>query len=403
MLEYKLIDIISNLQAWIKIAQGWLKTDFMQITPLRFGLIILFVATASLISQLIARQFYAADDMPPPFRNMDMSTALVQTQEYLDAQGIGPNTVLILGDCVAYGHGATKSFTHSLKLPNYQIVNLSMQSFNYNLMLASIDYAYQKGVRNIIVQLHPFHNYLQDAQEWYIKASRSATEMNADELVDTSRKLWRDTGLAMINTQRRYSFHEQVKDGGFWSSYSAWLRSDLLGSFALYRNRYILDATSDIDESYFSFVSQRIDSYVDPLSDDQQVEILERDAMQPIWNAFVIRDQEEYESIIREYSPQTRISSYARQKGINTAFVMVPTFVDKVAEHTNIRRKDLEFSSSVFREIATQYDATYLDYLSNETLSTYMYHYDNLTAEGQKIFGKILEKDLNGTFAPRSE
>jgi hypothetical protein len=386
--------------------RDWYEQEFMRFTPRRLVLTILLVAVFSLASDRLTLGYYARDNMPPAFRNMDMASAVPNIRIYAAAQGIGPGTLLVLGDCVGYGNGSAKAFTHYLSVPGYRNVNVSMHSYNYNLMLLTIDEAVAKGVRDVVVQIHPFHNYRKDAAEWRdALAARYGTgttvaDLDADELVAVAADEWRGTGVAMDSTQKRFSFHQSL-DRTRMLEFSSWLREDVAAHVGLYRNRYALDVALGLKTSFFSIMTNRVDSFTEPLPLKRQQEIFAAAEMDFLWKMFVISDRDAYAREMMDYSPQARFARYAQLKGINLVLLMVPTIVKQIDEYTVIGPDDLTFASEAFAAIARRYHAGYLDYLTDPELAKVMYHYDNLTAAGQQVFGAKLTRDLPPLLAAR--
>jgi hypothetical protein len=116
----------------------------------------------------------------------------------------------------------------------------------------------------------------------------------------------------------------------------------------------------------------------------------------------VITDREQYEQEMLDYSPQSRFARYAKEKGITLVTVMVATMVDEVQRQTVIKRDDLVFAANTFQKVARAHDSGYLNYLTDPELGAAMYHYDNLTASGQRLFGAKLTRDLRPLLAART-
>lgn len=376
----------------------WYEQEFMRFTARRIVLTMVFVLLISLGTNPLAHRFYASDDMPPAFRNMDMATALPNIRDYVAAQQLGPGTLLIVGDCVTYGNGSAKAFTHYLKVPDLHNVNVSMHSFNHNLMLLTIDEAVGAGVRDVVVQIHPFAYYRRDAERWrtmleerYGKGTTVA-DLGVDDLVDVAAREWRDTAVTMESTQAQFSFDHSI-DRTRLVRFSQWLREDLASHIGLYRNRYALDALG-LKSSFFSLMTERADTFTEVLSIDRQQEIFGSARLATLWGQFVINDRDAFAQLMMDYSPQARFARYARLKGIRLVFVMVPTIVEQIDKYTVIGPDDLPFASAAFKAIARRYGAGYLDYLTDAEMASGVYHYDNLTAAGQRVFGEKLTRDL---------
>jgi hypothetical protein len=376
----------------------WYEQEFMRFTARRVVLTIVFVVLISLGTNPLAHRFYASDDMPPAFRNMDMATALPNIRDYAAAQQLGPGSLLVVGDCVGYGNGSAKAFTHYLQVPGLRNVNVSMHSFNYNLMLLTIDEAVASGVRDVVVQIHPFSYYRRDAdrlrivlEDRYGKGTTVA-DLSADDLVAVAAREWRDTAVEMESTQAQFSFDRSI-DRTRLLQFSQWLREDVASRVGLYRNRYALDALG-LQVSFFSTMTNRADTFIDPMPMAQQEEIFTSARMEFLWKQFVIADRDTFAQEMMDYSPQARFARYAQLKGIRLVFVMVPSMHKKIEELTVIGPDDLTFASAAFAAIARRYGAGYLDYLTDDELATVMYHYDNLTAAGQRVFGERLTRDL---------
>jgi hypothetical protein len=195
----------------------------------------------------------------------------------------------------------------------------------------------------------------------------------------------------MDSPQNAYSFAQSV-DRSLMLRYSEWLREDVASRVPLFRNRFALDDALGIHASFYSIMTKRSDTYVDPLPDAQQSRIFQDEAS--YWNLFVIHDKQTFKRDMADYSAVGYLAKYAQERGINIVFLMVPTFVDKIARDTVISRSDLVTASHIYRDIARSYGAGYIDYLDNQTLLPYMYHFDNITAAGQKKMGELLTKDL---------
>ena len=384
----------------------WYEQEFMRFTARRLVLTIAFVVLFSLGSDRLAVKFYASDDMPPAFRNMDMAGATQNIRDYMAAQDLGPGTLLIVGDCVGYGNGSAKAFTHYLKVPGLHNLNVSMHSFNYNLMLLTIDEAVARGVRDVVVQIHPFHPYRRDSDRWreVVEArfgkGMTVADMSAGDLVDVSAREWRDTAVTMESTQAEYSFDQSI-DRTRLLQFSQWLREDVAPRVGLYRNRYAIDVALGLKTSFFSAMNDRADTFIDPMPMQDQQNIFASQRLDYFWKQFVIKDRAEFAQLMMDYSPQARFARYAQLKGIKLVFVMAPTIVKEVDAFTVIEPGDLTFASESFAAIARRYNVGYLDYLTDEELARVMYHYDNLTTTGQQVFGAKLTRDLPPLLAAR--
>ena len=233
----KLRNMLNQCRRLITKLRTWYAEDFMKLTPRRALFCAVYVAFFSWGSNIVASRYYASDDMPPPFRNMDMAAAWENMKLYMEAQKMGSQSMLVVGDCVAYGNGSAKAFPHYISSPDKQVVNLSMHSFNYELMLKTIDYAHSRGVRDIMVQLHPFHNYRKDASEFQTALTESMgskgvtiADISAADSVQVASNEWKEVSVAMDSKQRKFSFHKSLEKSEVLK-YSSWLRYDMLSHF----------------------------------------------------------------------------------------------------------------------------------------------------------------------------
>lgn len=349
--------------------------------------------------------YYRGLSAPPSFRHLDAMDLKRVLTDYLDAHHAGPDTVLVLGDCVAFGHGVIDPFPSLLRLPGYRVLNISMQSFRYDLMLIVIDEAMRRGVKNVMVQLHPFEDYTAEAAFWKrLKAQRlrttvdqvpAASGLSAAELLADAEANWRVMALSHLEgTERFYEYSAHFPT----ATLSAVLRYDLLSAWPLYRDRFAFDDWSGLDLSYYTTRTERADSYVETLPEAQQRDIFKSQA--DFFAKFIIHDRSAYAAEMSNFSAAARMAKVLSSNGANALFIMAPTFVDKLEANTALKGEDLAFASQTMREIVGRYSFPYLDYLRDPELDEQMVHFDNLTARGQRLLAQRLTADLAGLNFP---
>lgn len=350
--------------------------------------------------------YYRDMPAPPSFRHMDAMDLKRVLVDYLDAQHAGPDTVLVLGDCVAFGHGVIHPFPSMLKFPGYHVVNISMQSFRYDLMLLIIDEAMRRGVTHVLVQLHPFEDYVAEAAFWKrLKAQRlhqsidtvpGVDALSARELIDDAEANWRVMALAQKEgTERFYDYDQHVPT----ATLTEWLRYDVLSAWPLYRDRFAIDDWSSLGLSYYTSRTHRTDSYVATLPEQQQRDIFK--SQLDFFAKFVIADRPAYTADMERYSAAARIAAVLKAGNADAVFIMAPTFIDRIEANTSLRRADLAFASETMRRIVSARGFPYLNYLQDAELDAQMVHFDNLTAEGQRLLAGKLNADLSGASFPR--
>lgn len=375
------------------------------LLPCLFAVGFLWMFTAIVAAR--TTDYYRAMDTPPSFRHMDPMDLQRVLVDYLEAHDAGPDTVLVLGDCVAFGHGVTTPFPSMLSFPGYRVLNVSMQSFRYDLMLVVIQEALNRGVKHVIVQLHPFEDYRAEAAQWrHLRAQRTSQQdddvagvdvLPATELVADARANWPVIALAIKEgTDRFYDYSEHLPTG----TLSSWLRYRVLSAWPLYRNRFAFDDWSGLKLSYYTERTHRQDSYVATLPDSQQQQIFADQA--PFFARFAIADRDAYVDSMTRYSGPARAAAVLQSAGADALFVMAPTFVDKIDAHTALHSDDLAFASDTMRRIVTARGFAYIDYLRDPELDAEMVHFDNLTAKGQQLLGRKLALDLVRASFPRA-
>ncbi len=349
--------------------------------------------------------YYRDMPAPPSFRHMDAMDLKRVLFDYLDAHAAGPDTVLVLGDCVAFGHGVVQPFPQLIELPGFRLLNISMQSFRYDLMLLVIDEALRRGVRQVLVQLHPFEDYRAEATFWKrLKSQRLGTDavpgvssLSPRELIDDAEQNWRV--MALANTEGTERFYDY--DAHFpTATLSGLLRYQLLSAWPLYRSRFAVDDWSGLQLSYYTARTHRSDSYTATLPESQQREIFAAQA--DFFARFVIDDRDAYASEMAEYSAAARIASVLEGAGAEAVFMMAPTFVNKIERNTSLTRADLEFASTTMRAIVGRRGYAYLDYVRDAELGDQMVHFDNLTAVGQQMLARRVASDLAALSFPRA-
>ena len=351
--------------------------------------------------------YYGAMTAPPSFRHMDPMDLRRVLIDYLDAHHAGPDTVLVLGDCVAFGHGVINPFPGLLQLPGYRMLNISMQSFRPDLMLIVLDEARQRGVKHFLIQLHPFGEYRNEAEQWRrLRAQRTNTTAADVEgvrtvtpaaLIADAEANWKVIALTLKSDERFYDEGERVPTGTLTSA----LRYDLLSAWPLYRDRFAFDDWSGFGFSYYTERTHRTDSYNATLPESQQRQIFAEQA--DFFRRFVIADRPAYVDEMTNYSATARFASVLKSFNADAVFVMAPTFVDKIAAHTALPADDLRFVSDTMRKIVTDHGFRYLDYLGDPGLDAEMVHFDNLSATGQRILGDRLNRDLPPLNFPGSQ
>jgi hypothetical protein len=76
---------------------------------------------------------------------------------------------------------------------------------------------------------------------------------------------------------------------------------------------------------------------------------------------------------------------------------MAPTLIQLLTTNTVIRRSDLVFVSQTMRDAVSEHGSRYIDLLEHEGLEQQMIHYDNLTAQGQKLLAGVLNDQIGAT------
>jgi hypothetical protein len=350
-----------------------------------------------LVAQRTA-EYYGAMSAPPSFRHMDPMDLKRVLIDYLDAHRPGPDTVLVLGDCVAFGHGVVTPFPGMLEVPGYRVLNISMQSFRFDLMLIVLDEAMQRGVKHVVIQLHPFGEYRNDAAQWRrLKAQRAGTteagiggvrSSTPAELIADADANWKVIALTLKSDERFFDAGERLPTGTLTSA----LRYDVLSAWPLYRSRFAFDDWSGFGFSYFTERTHRTDSYLETLPEAQHRQIFAEQA--DFFRRFVISDRSAYAGEMTEYSATARIASVLRAANADAVFVMAPTFVEKIAANTELPAADLQFVSDTMRQVVEAHGFRYLDYLADADFEAEMVHFDNVTAKGQQMLGERLNRDL---------
>lgn len=369
----------------------------IRLLPCLFAVAFLWLFTHWVAIRTV--EYYRTFDAPPSFRHfdpMDLKRVLI---DYLDAHTAGPDTVLVLGDCVAFGHGVVTPFPSLLAFPGFRVLNISMQTFRYDLMLIVIDAAMARGVKHVLVQLHPFEDYRREAKQWRsLKAQRlgrdeadiaGVEQISARELVEDAKANWPVMALTIKGgSDRFYDYREQVPTG----TLTTLLRYHILSAWPLYRNRFAFDDWGGFRVSYYTERTHRSDSYVTPLPEAMQRQIFTEQA--EFFSRFVIEDRRAYADDMARYSAPARLAAVLASAGADAMFVMVPTFIDKIQANSSLPADDLVFASATMRSIATARGVRYLDYLTDPELVAEMMYFDNLTAKGQALLGRKLASDL---------
>ena len=366
----------------------------MRLTWMRGLFALLFLALFTYVAAGRTQAYYAAFEMPPSFRHMDASSLRQVLVDYLEAQQVGPDTLLVLGDCVAFGHGVKRSFSSYLKAPGLRVVNVSMQSFRYDLMLATIVEAQRRGVNNVLIQLHPFEDYAFEARMWEALSLPAVDVGSAVDFVQQAEANWRR--LSAATEQGSDNSYYLARSDTPWTAFSTLLRNDVLARWSLYRDRFAIDDWSQSRLSYYAERTHRIDSYARILPVERQIQILE--SQSDFWPAFVISDREAYRSRVLKHSAPARLASTMRDLGMNAVFVWAPTFVDFLTEHTVLERQDLVTAASTMEGIVASFGYGFINLLEDPILDAQMMHYDNLTVQGQETMGNTLNVLLAGAF-----
>jgi hypothetical protein len=372
-----------------------LRQDFMRLTMIRVVVATLVVVLCSYLSVGRTKSYYSDFVMPPSFRHMDPTILHPVISDYLDGQRASGDTLLVLGDCIAFGHGVTESFSRFLKIPDVRIVNVSMQTFRYDLMILTIKEAARRGVKRVLIQLHPFEDYGFEARLWEALTVRhpvslaERAELSQPDFVQQAAANWRLLATALKSG--RLSFHE-VPPYDLALAFSSFLRYDVLSGWSLYRNRFAIDDWLGLKLSFYTARTQRSDSFVERFPEQRQIQILAEQSW--LWPKFVIADRAQYRERALQFSAPVRLARTMKDLGMNATFFMAPTLVDLIGKHTVIPPSDLMFVSQTMKEAVTAYGFRYIDFLENVELERNMIHYDNLTADGQKLLGRLLNEQL---------
>ncbi len=358
---------------------------------------------AGIAAARLPQRHLAELSMPPSFRHMDEATMRVGVQDYLAAQDIGPHCVLVMGDCVTFGHGVRQSYTDFLEYRDRRVVNLSMQSLHPALTLLIVEEAGQAGVRDFIFQLHPFEHYsLKTAVDSFWRRSNpdehgrplpgepDLPALDDAQLMQFAREQFRAFSLSMIPSKKLW--YGPFKDA-VWEA-STVLRLDLLSRLPAYRQRFLIDTFYGLRHSTYSDRWQRIDSYTRPLPPARQASILGHPDREAFFAAFKVEDPQAFQDEQARFGLISALASYFSRNGMTAVFFMVPTIVDVVDANTVIEARDLRDASSAYRAIVEAHGLTYLDYLEEPQLSNHMRHFDNLTVEGQRRLADRLNADL---------
>jgi hypothetical protein len=373
--------------------------EFMKFTWLRVALILGFLAIFNVAATAISNRVLIEAEVPPSYRHLDELGLKSLTERVLDLKGVGPDTILIMGDCIAFGHGVKLPFSSHMNIPGRNILNISMQSMKPYLMTSVLGAARERGVEDVIIQLHPFENYAYDQISWekfnedfpVANLPDGAQLPTGDKLLEQSQRHWFESTIRrQLFTPKDYLFKHP--DWGYrWVGLSTYLRFHILNNIPLYRDRYLVDYAGP-KLSFFSSRTNRADSFRGQLSQERQIEILK--SKTSFWKLFDLSEDDTYRDRIMKSSAPARQAAYMDHAGMNATFLLAPTFMDKMVKHTLLEEEDFQIMRSVLRDSVVQYGADFIDLLDDPELGENMHHYDNLTVVGHQILGERLSAML---------
>ena len=368
-------------------------SDFMKFTPLRLLLISLFIIAIVQYSSAKKEEYLAAQEVPPSYRHMDELFLEHIIDDTLAAKKVDGSTLLILGDCVAFGHGVIRPFSSYLSVPNYDILNISMQTFAFALMESTIQKAADLGVKNVVIQLHPFTDFKAEADRWsraYIPHSEEADVLlNGTSFAEVAKQNWKN--YTTVRNIYRKGKNGLYFDKYQWLQMSSILRYEILRHIPLYRDRFIIDDMA-LKRSTFSKRQNRIDSYTKPLPEHRQIEILVKKAR--FFENFKINNPNEYMETLHQISAPARMAAILESNGMRGIFVLAPTFVEKMVENTGIQHEDFNIMRQMIKKSVESRGSIFIDFLEDEELSKNMRHFDNITVLGHKILARKLNPIL---------
>jgi len=379
-------------------AWTWFTREFLKVTLLRVAFVALILIATSSWIKVRTQTYFSAMTMPPSFRHVDVIHREAFLLEYLRAHNLDENTVVVFGDCVTFGHGVKRSYTDYLEIPGKRVVNVSMQSFQVNLMSVALDYAIKQGVTDFIVQLHPFENYPAEQGSWTSitrsNPTNSGTDPESDlDYLKQSRVNWRVQSVAQNPKLYQIGLFEVRKP---WIEFSQYLRYDFLSKLKIFATRYAFDDWSGLDKTYYSYRTFRRDNFKKQLPTERQISIIEKKPA--FWRYFIVKDKEEFVKLANYASVPKRLATILNDKGLKGVFIMVPTFTKVMAEYSDLSVKDMQTSAEIYGNIVRAENQKYINLLEDPELTAHMYHYDNLTIEGQKLMGKKLSGMLAEEF-----
>lgn len=370
---------------------GLMTREFMRFSWLRVGLIAIFLVLFNFGATAISNAVLVKAEVPLSYRHMDELGLRPLAHRLLHLKNVGPETLLVMGDCITFGHGVKLPYPSFMTIPQRNILNISMQSMNPNLMLSVLGAAHARGVRDVIIQLHPFEDYSREQESWILLSQQYPVSMNSNYPNDVDPK--------NILTQSQENWYRQMLGKYFrsvpeallsflnWRRLSILLRYHILPSVPLYRDRHLIDYAGP-KLSYFSNRTDRIDSYRGHVKPDRQLQILK--SQEALWKKFDVSEDNTYHERVIEVSAPARMAAYMREVGMKGTFFLAPTFVEKMTDHTILEDEDFEIMRRALRDAVLQHGARFIDFLDDPELAANMQHFDNLTVEGHKLLGKRL-------------
>lgn len=376
-------------------AWTWFTREFLKVTILRVVIAAVMFAGASAFVNAGSKKYYADFIMPPSFRHVDYLERETFMRNYIDAQNLGPDDIVVLGDCVSFGHGVDLSYPAFINVEGKRIVNISMQSFNYNFMALTLDAAAEKGVKHFIIQLHPFEYYKFDEKAWRtLTSSNPATvKQGQSEWVEQTKVNWRQQNIGNIQGMFETGLFKDYKP---WRNFSGVLRYDIRGKWKLFANRFAYDDWSGIDKSFYTSRTTRRRNFKVPLSRERQRKIIAKKTS--FWEYFILNDKPAFIESAKNHSPTKRMSAMLNERGLTATFLMVPTFVDFLTETTELTAEDMRAATQIYKDIAESHGHKFINLLDDPDLIPHMYHYDNLTFDGHMVMGKKLTNLLAGEY-----
>jgi hypothetical protein len=377
----------------------WFMSELLKVTLLRVIIVALIVVTTTSWVNARSQKYFSTFTMPPSFRHVDVIHREAFLMEYLRAQNLDENTIIVFGDCVTFGHGVKQSYTEHLQIPGKRVVNVSMQSFQMNLMTIALDYATEQGVTDFVVQLHPFENYRAEQSSWTSTATSYPVSVaeNSDDSYDYLQQSIVNWRVQSVAQHRKLYQTGLYLDRAPWIKTSQHIRYDFLSKIKVLATRYAFDDWFGIDKSYYSYRTFRRDNFKKPLSSERQISIIEKKPA--FWRYFIVEDKNEFLTEAVHASAPKRLASILNDKGLRAVFMMVQTFTDVMAAHSDLTVEDMQASAEVYGKIVQAENHAYINLLEDPELTAHMYHYDNLTIEGQKLMGEKLSIMLTEEFS----